>query len=230
MNRPTLYVGTLNASSWAFRAWLALKAAGYEFDRVIVDIRRPQRFENLARLSSMSPSASVPILDTGQAIVYDSLAIMEFANELVDGALLPRDIEARAQARSLMAWQHAGLSSLCKRISFESAFYPARRSLDEAERSECARLLSHYEVCLQRSGGPFLFGSLSLADLMHVPTVIRLSSHGASTAGHPETGAWMRTMQALPWVREWMEEAYQLPHIWLDDYLTDDAWPGSVVS
>src|SRR5690348_10148370 len=54
MNR-ILYSGTRNASSWAFRAWLALKEAGVDFEERIVDIRKPQRFENLARIQAFSP-------------------------------------------------------------------------------------------------------------------------------------------------------------------------------
>lgn len=33
-NVPTLYSGTKNASSWAMRAWLALREAGIEFERM----------------------------------------------------------------------------------------------------------------------------------------------------------------------------------------------------
>src|SRR3546814_5208718 len=90
MARPRLYVGTKNASSWAMRAWLALKASGYDFDEQLVDIRRPQRFRNLASIGEFSPPAAVPVLDTGRTVIYDSNAIMEFANEVCGGALLPR--------------------------------------------------------------------------------------------------------------------------------------------
>ena len=45
-----LYSGTKNASSWAFRAWLALREAGLDFEERVVDIRRPQRLGNLAMI------------------------------------------------------------------------------------------------------------------------------------------------------------------------------------
>ena len=56
-----LYSGTRNASSWAFRAWLALKEAGVAFEERIVDIRKPQRFDNLARIRAFSPPGAVPV-------------------------------------------------------------------------------------------------------------------------------------------------------------------------
>ena len=46
----TLYIGNYNASSWALRAWLSLKEANIDFSEQMVDIRRPQRWENLARI------------------------------------------------------------------------------------------------------------------------------------------------------------------------------------
>lgn len=221
----TLYLGTKNASSWAMRAWLALKSSGYAFDTELVDIRRPQRFPNLARLAALSPSATVPLLDTGHTVIYDSLAIMEFANDVCHGALLPTDIEARAHARSVVAWQHAGLSSICRSISFESAFYPIKRRLTPGECAEGARLFAHYEELLTRYQGPYLFGSLSLADFMHVPAVIRLTRHRLDMARWPRAAHWTQTLLTHPLVDEWMQEADQLPPIWYDEYLGGGPWP-----
>lgn len=229
MTRPRLYVGTKNASSWAMRAWLALKASGYEFDEELVDIRRPQRFRNLASIGEFSPPGAVPVLDTGRTVIYDSNAIMEFANDVSENRLLPRDIEARAHARSLMAWQHAGLSSLCHRISFESAFYPLKRPLTGAEQDECNRLFRAYEAPLVRHGGPYLFGEVSLADFMHAPTVVRLARHSADTSAWPRTRAWMQLLLDHPLVAEWLAEADRLPHIWYDDYLVDARDPAPLL-
>ncbi|WP_219339646.1 glutathione S-transferase family protein [Luteimonas salinisoli] len=227
MARAKLYTGTMNASSWAMRAWLALRAAGYEFDEELVDIRKPQRFGNLARIGKLSPAASVPVLDTGRTVIYDSIAIMEFANDVCNGALLPTDAEARAHARSVAAWQHAGLSSICHRISFESAFYPVKRAFSPTERAGCERLFSHYEALLARYSGPFLFGAISLADFMHVPTVIRLCRHGADLTRWPRARSWTDTLLHHTLVVEWMREADTLAPVWLEDYLPGGAWPAA---
>jgi glutathione S-transferase len=64
----------------------------------------------LAGLAELSPPGAVPVLIDGEAITYDSLAIMEYANELGGGSLLPMDTKLRAQTRSLVAWQHSSLS------------------------------------------------------------------------------------------------------------------------
>jgi glutathione S-transferase len=213
-----LYSGTRNASSWAFRAWLALKEAGVAFDEEVVDIRRPQRIENLARIQRFSPPGAVPVLVDGDAVIFDSLAIMEYANELADGALMPTDVRRRAQARSLLAWQHAGLSGLCPRLSFESAFYPDRRTMTEAERTDASRIFATWEQALARSDGPCLAGALSLADLAFVPTIVRLLAHAPELAPWPRTAQWANELMARESVREWMDEARALPPVRLDDY------------
>src|SRR3546814_14401484 len=58
--KPLFYSGTKNASSWAMRAWLALREAGVVFEEEVVDIRRPQRFANLDRIGAFPPPAMVP--------------------------------------------------------------------------------------------------------------------------------------------------------------------------
>lgn len=117
-----LYFGTKNASNWAFRAWLALKETNIEFEERVVDIRMPQRIENLGRIAAFSPPGAVPVLVDDGSVIFDSLAIMEYANDLGICRLLPPDVKARARARALAAWQHSGLSNLCPRLSFESSF------------------------------------------------------------------------------------------------------------
>ena len=178
MSRPHLYLGTKNASSWALRAWLALKASGIEFDETVVDIRRPQRFENLAKVGEFAPPCSVPVLVVGDHVIFDSLAIMEYANDIAGGKLMPADPLDRAAARSIVAWQHGGLSAIARRISFESAFYSSKRALSSEEVAECDRLCAHLQKQLAASAGPFLFGACSLGDFALAPTVIRLHRHG----------------------------------------------------
>jgi glutathione S-transferase len=160
----------------------------------------------------------VPVLVDGDAIIYDSLAIMEYANELGDGSLLPTDMKLRAQVRSLVAWQHSGLSNLCPRLSFESAFYPDRRAMAPDELTDTKRLFDVFEMSLQRGGGPFLVGALSLADLMFVPTLIRIVSHGPSLDTWPLAQAWYKLLRSRDSVQEWMQEAMSLPPVLLDGY------------
>jgi glutathione S-transferase len=220
MNR-ILYSGTKNASSWAFRAWLALREANAEFEERVVDIRRPQRFENLNRIGEFSPPAAVPVLVDDDTVIFDSLAIMEYANDLCAGALLPRDAKERARARSFLAWQHSGLSGLCPRLSFESAFYPDKRAMTLDERAQSSRAYDAFEQQLELSGGPYLFASLGLPDLALVPTVMRLALHTPKERllQWPLAAAWCEALLARNTVREWLTEANSQPVVRLSDYM-----------
>jgi glutathione S-transferase len=208
-----LYSGTRNASSWAFRAWLALRESDLEFEEQVVDIRVPQRFDNLARVGAFSPPAAVPVLVDGEAVIFDSLAIMEYANDLGGGRLLPADVRRRAEARALLAWQHSGLSGLCGALSFESAFFPEPLSTSPAEQADKRRLFDALEDGLRRSGGDYLFGDLSLADLALVPTLIRILAHLPDLKPWPLAEAWSRRLLGRPAVQEWMAEARTLPPV-----------------
>ena len=214
-----LYSGTRNASSWAMRAWLALREQNIEFEEHIVDIRKPQRFKQLAMVGEFSPPAAVPVLVTDTTTIFDSSAIMEFASEHGEQSLLPTDLQLRARARSFVAWQHSGLSNICYRLSFESSFYPDRRALIDEEISDCNRLFSTLENELANHGGPFLFGELSLADIALAPTVIRLDAHNPDFDTWPLTKRWFEAVLSRKSVCDWLDEARPLPHIWFDDYL-----------
>ncbi len=218
-----LYTGTKNASSWAMRAWLALREQGVVFEERVVDIRRPQRYENLARIQAFSPPGAVPVLVDGEAVIFDSLAIMEYASETGPRPLWPEDPLARARARSLLAWVHGGLSGLCSRLSFESAFYPERRAMTVEEITESDRICAVWERTLLESDGPYLFGALSLADLAFVPVVCRILAHRPLLQGWPLSQAWAERLLARPSVREWLDEARPLPVVEMADYLAGDA-------
>lgn len=218
----TLYLGTKNASSWAMRAWLALKEQNLAFEEHVVDIRRPQRFKNLADIAAFSPPAAVPVLRVDDQVIFDSLAIMEFANEIGVHSLLPQDLLERAHARSLLAWQHAGLSNLCHRLSFESAFYPDKRALSDNERKQIHFLFGVWEKQLNESKGPYLFGDLSLTDLSFVPTVLRLFRHQPDVSSFPLVARWENQLMQRASVQEWLSDADQLEPVWYDDYLLSD--------
>lgn len=206
-----LYSGTKNASSWAFRAWLALKELGIEFEERIVDIREPQRSANLARIAEFSPPGQVPVLVDGNAVIFDSLAIMEYANDLGGGRLLPASPQLRARARSLVSWQHSGLLALCARLSFESSFYAVPRPMTPEESTQSNSIFDVWEAELARSEGPYLVGDLSLADLAFVPTIIRLLAHRSAIEAWPLALDWTQRLIARPTIQEWMSEARSLP-------------------
>lgn len=220
MNR-VLYSGNRNASSWAFRAWLALKEMNIDFEEKIIDIRRPQRWNNLKEIGEFSPPAAIPVLNDDGFIIFDSLAIMEYANELGDNSLLPTDIKSRAKARAFMAWQHSTFGRECQSLFFESAFYPDKKTLSPDEKSNIERIYRIWENSIIEFGGDYLVGEYSLADIAFVPSIVRLSSHYKPDNRWPKTKNMFELILSRKYVKEWLDEAYELEPIYLPGYRND---------
>src|SRR5262245_41647020 len=108
-----LYIGDYNLSSWSLRAWLALTHAKIPFDLEVIPLDRP---ETRAALAEVSPSLRVPVLHHGYTVIWDSLAICEYAAELEASSgsverLWPTDASARAVARSAACEMHSGFTA-----------------------------------------------------------------------------------------------------------------------
>src|SRR5262245_53848216 len=106
----TLVIGNKNYSSWSFRPWIALKAAGIAFEDKVISLNDPQFKPTLLKLS---PAGKVPVLIDGATHVWESLAILEYLAETFPAARLwPAAAEARAHARAIAAEMHAGFVPL----------------------------------------------------------------------------------------------------------------------
>src|SRR5262245_6446274 len=101
----TLYVGSKRYSSSSLRPYLALAQPGAQFDGKTSLLGQQDTKANIAKVT---PAGSVPVLHHGDLVVWDSLAICEYVNELyTDAKLWPQDRAARAKARAISAEMHA---------------------------------------------------------------------------------------------------------------------------
>ncbi|MBW7903674.1 MAG: glutathione S-transferase family protein [Rhodocyclaceae bacterium] len=199
MNVRQLVIGDKNLSSWSLRPWLALTVAGIDFAEVNVRLGRP---ETKAAILRHSPSGKVPCLIDGRTLVWDSLAICEYAAELAP-ALWPADAAARAEARAVSAEMHSGFTALRQNMPMEvCASRPGEGRTPEVE-ADVARILAIWEACRARhgAGGPFLFGAFSIADAMYAPVVWRFTTYAVAVP--PVVRAWMDAMLALPAMQAW---------------------------
>jgi maleylacetoacetate isomerase len=87
-------------SSASFRVRIALALKGLPYDYVPVQIVHNEQFG--AAFDALAPSHLVPLLKDGDAVVNQSLAIIEYLDEThPEPPLLPGDALARAQIRAL---------------------------------------------------------------------------------------------------------------------------------
>lgn len=198
-----LVIGDKNLSSWSLRPWLALRVAGLDFAEINIRLGQPETKREILR---HSPSGKVPCLIDGQTVVWDSLAICEYAAELAP-SLWPADAALRAEARAVSAEMHAGFAALRQHMTMEiSAQRPGEGRTPEVE-ADIARIVALWEACRVRhgAGGPFLFGRFSIADAMYAPVVWRFTTYAVAVP--PVIRTWMDAMLALPAIQEWCAAA-----------------------
>lgn len=186
----TLIIGNKNYSSWSLRSWLLLAEAGIPFDerRIALDVETTA--EDMARYC---PSRTVPVLEIGDEVVWDSLAIAEtVAERWPDKALWPTEPEARAHARSISAEMHSGFSALRDSMPMNCRAMGRKVPLPDALTADIDRVFEIWSDCHRRysADGNWLFGRFSIADAMYAPVVLRFRTYGinlpVSASAYPQ--------------------------------------------
>jgi glutathione S-transferase len=215
-----LIIGNKNYSSWSFRPWIALKAAGIPFEEEVLPLETP---EFRARVDAVSGTGKVPTLIDGDIRVWESLAILEYlAEKFPDKKLWPVDAGARAHARAISSEMHAGFVPLRQNCPMNMWRPVLKRDLGADVKKNIARIDSMWSDCRKRfgQGGAFLFGSFGAADAMYAPVVSRFHTYGMDVS--PVSRAYMDAVMALPaWV-EWYAAAVKEPWVLEKD---EPDWP-----
>ncbi|MDB5909550.1 MAG: glutathione S-transferase [Massilia sp.] len=200
----TLVIGNKNYSSWSMRPWVALVAFGIPFQEVRVLLDRP---DTSARIAEYSGAGRVPVLLAGETTIWDSLAICEYlAEQFPDQHMWPRDVAARAMARSVSAEMHSGFVGLRSAMSMNLRVSLPGRGRTPESQGDIGRVSEIWEECLSRFGHhQFLFGDFSIADAFFAPVVMRFKTYGVSLA--PALQAYCERVRAHPAVARWVREA-----------------------
>lgn len=200
-----LVIGNKNYSSWSLRPWLVLAHAGIAFEEEVIPLDQPG---TAAALRKASGAGRVPVLVDGALTVWDSLAICEYlAERFPEKALWPRDVAARAVARSAAAEMHAGFQALRNHCPMKFRSSLAAAPLPPEVQADVGRIVELWEECRGRfgKGGPFLFGAFSIADAFYAPVVSRLRTYAIPVSG--AAAAWCDEMWRLPAMQRWLAGA-----------------------
>jgi maleylacetoacetate isomerase/maleylpyruvate isomerase len=163
-------------SSASYRVRIALALKGLDYDYVPVHLQRNEQFAE--SYSAMSPSRLVPLLQDGERIVTQSLAIVEYLDEThPEPPLLPGDAAARARIRALALDVACEIHPLNNLRVLRYLVHDLKVSEDDKTRWYKHWVESGLEVVEQRlaghpATGRFCHGDApTLADVVLVPQI-----------------------------------------------------------
>ncbi len=168
MAEASLTISSKNYSSWSLRGFLLCRIAGLDFEERIASWDDPA---TRAELLLLSPSFLVPCLEHGQVKVWDTLAIGEYLHEIKPGAgLLPTDQAARAHCRAVCGEMHSGFANLRSALPMNLKVRHESFKVWGGAQADIERVATIWRECLQKYGGPYLFGAApTMADAMYAP-------------------------------------------------------------
>ncbi|WP_230292436.1 glutathione S-transferase family protein [Croceicoccus sp. Ery5] len=216
-----LIIGNKNYSSWSLRGWLAAKQSGLSFEEITVNISGEEWEDAKKNWGDVQPSSGkVPILWDGEVVIWDSLAILEYLDDriceeaqharkdiLAGSRFWPKDPVARGLCRSMVAEMHSAYQALRRELPMNVRRRVEGIDLSDEAKGNIVRILSLWAEARSRfgSGGPFLFGSYSAADIFYAPVVSRFMTYGIGVPKFAQ--AYMEAVWEHDWMQEWIAGA-----------------------
>ena len=202
-----LVIGNKNYSSWSLRAWLYMKASGFDFEETKLSLFTEEWSE---RIAEYSPAGRVPVLIDGEVTVWDTLAIVTYLRETKPQALdWPSHQPARSHAQAITAEMHSGFMAIRGELpqNLKTRRSSAPSDLTEDCRLQIHRVAQMWTDCLQRYGGPWLFGDFSIPDVFYAPVALRFVSYGIELPVPAES--YKAAVTQHSYVQAWIHEAVQ---------------------
>ena len=208
MAEASLTISSKNYSSWSLRGFLLCRIAGLDFEERIASWDDPA---TRAELLLLSPSFLVPCLEHGQVKVWDTLAIAEYLHEIKPGAgLLPTDQAARAHCRAVCGEMHSGFANLRSALPMNLKVRHESFKVWGGAQADIERVATIWRECLQKYGGPYLFGAApTMADAMYAPVCTRFATYNVKL--DPASAGYRDLMLRFPALLEWTAAAKAEP-------------------
>ena len=207
MTETILTISSKNYSSWSLRGWLLCRMAGLKFVEEIVPVDDPA---NRAELLLLSPSILVPCLTHQGVRIWDTLAIAEYLNEVRPKAgLLPADRGARARCRSICGEMHSGFTNLRSALPMNLKTRHPGFKVWAGAQADIDRVTTIWRECFAAYHGPYLFGTLTMADAMYAPVVTRFLTYDVKLDA--DAAGYCDRIMALPDMVAWRKAAMLEP-------------------
>lgn len=169
-----LIVENKNYSTWSMRPWVFMRAFGVDFEEVPVSLS-----DVFAGRVVAAPTRCVPVLEDGEGVVWDSLAICDYVSRrYLAGGGWPADVAGRARAMALVAEMHSGFGALRRELPMNVR---ARRwvVLGEEAVADVRRVDEIWAAAGEGWLGGEAFGGV---DCFYAPVAMRFVTYGAAAA------------------------------------------------
>ena len=203
-----LTISSKNYGAWALRGWLMARMAKLDFTEHVISPDDPAM---KAEMLLLSASMRVPALEHDGIYVWDTLAIGEYLNEVKPKAgLLPADRAARAHCRAICGEMHSGFANLRSALPMNLKSRHEGFKVWAGAQADIDRVTAIWRECLQRYGGPYLFGKTpTTADAMYTPVCSRFATYDVKL--DPAAAAYRDLMLRFPAMVEWTAAAKAEP-------------------
>jgi glutathione S-transferase len=198
----TLYVGNKRYSSWSLRPYLALAHTGLAFEAKMILLDRPT---TKAEVLAVNPAGRLPVLHHGEVVVWDSIAICEYLNELAPEAKLWPADAARRPRVDQRRMIHAGFQALRSNMPMDLCADKSGQGHTPDALGDARRVFEIWREALAASSGPFLFGGFTIADAMFAPVTTRFTTYGVSLDA--TCRAYVDAIAGLPAMVAWRSDA-----------------------
>jgi glutathione S-transferase len=185
------------------RVRIALREKAIPCEEVEVDL--PGGALREAPFRRLNPFGQIPVLEDGNLVVAESIAILEYLEERWPRpALLPDDAASRAVCRQYMLFAGDYVNDAWK--AWMAPYFSPGVSTDEPSvRAGRDRIAHHLDVLEERLGGrDWLVEAYSLADICYAPivTVLDYVGLGDLLEDRSAVRAWIERLKARHAVRE----------------------------
>lgn len=195
--KPVLYTYFRSSCSWRVR--IALELAGMEVEQRAIHLVRDGGEQLLPSYSQLNPMKQVPCLQIDGLRISQSMAIMEYINDLRPEAnLLPKDPRSRAKVRMICELINSGIQPL------QNLSVMNRHSDKQEERMAWSK---HWittgfralETVLSETAGEACVGdTVSLADCCLVPQVYNATRFSVDLSEFPVISRINSNLQTRP--------------------------------
>jgi glutathione S-transferase len=184
------------------RIRIALHEKQIPYEDVIVDL--PGGALRTPEFRRLNPFGQVPVLEDGDLVLYESIAILEYLEERHPRpALMSADPVVRARTRQLMLTAGDYLTAPFHR--WLAQFFTPESTWDrDDQRRAAVEIGEHLDVLeVVLDGREHLAGAFSLADVCYAPFTCELETArlGHLLDGRPRVRAWVDRLRARESIR-----------------------------